>query len=79
MTNAIRLRTGFPFIIFFCFQTYLLTYTIAIYLYINVLKKCNTNLQTYLFVGFQTFKQILKVKENTSSGEKIWKAKYKIR
>lgn len=76
MTNAIRLRTGFPFIIFFCFQTYLLTYTIAIYLYINVLKNA---IQTYLFVGFQTFKQILKVKENTSSGEKIWKAKYKIR
>lgn len=36
-------------------------------------------MQTYLFVGFQTFKQILKVKENTSSGEKIWKAQYKIR
>lgn len=32
-----------------------------------------------MFVSLQTFKQILKVKENTSSGEKIWKAQYKIR
>lgn len=38
VTNAISLRTGFPFISFFCFQTYLQTYTIAIYLYINVLE-----------------------------------------
>lgn len=32
-----------------------------------------------MFIGFQPFKQKLKVKENTSSGEKIWKAQYKIR
>lgn len=32
-----------------------------------------------MFVSLQTFKQILKVKENPLSGEKIWKAQYKIR
>lgn len=33
---------------------------IAIYLYINVLKDIPQKIQTYLFVGFHTFKHILK-------------------
>ena len=60
VTNEIRLRTGFPFYSLFCFQTYMQTYTIAIYLYINVLKDMTQKIQTYLFVGFHTFKHILK-------------------